>query len=348
MAKGEKILAIDIGAGTQDILIFDPQKTMEGMISLVLPAPTLFLGEKIGRCRGDLFFTGDTIGGGGITSVIKKHIQSRHKVIMTRDAAFSVRDNLEEVESLGIEIREALPPDFTGEQFYLREVNLKILGEFLKNFGEDFNIGVVALAVQDHGTPPLNTSARRFRFATFEKRLRETRNPLHFAYWEDDIPPQYKRMHSASQAAKEQLPSARILLMDTSFSAILGCMDENSKPSLLVNVGNNHTLAVIISGGLIDGLMELHTLSLTSEDLREQIERFVRGEISNDEVFERGGHGSIIFTPHPLKELSIKVTGPHREIFKETGLPFEFATPYGNMMMTGPIGLIKAVQEKLK
>jgi len=348
MAEGKKILAIDIGAGTQDILIYDPQKTMEGMISLVLPSPTLFLGERIQRCRGDLFFTGDTIGGGGITSVIKKHIQSRHKVIMTRDAAFSVRDNLEEVESLGIEIRDELPPDFTGDQFYLREVNLELLREFLKNFGEDFNIGVIALAVQDHGTPPLNSSARKFRFATFERLLRVKRSPINFAYWDNEIPPQYKRMRSACQAAREQLSHARILLMDTSFSAIIGCMEENTLPSLLVNVGNNHTLAVLFSQGEIDGLMELHTLGLTPADLREQIELFVRGEITNDEVFERGGHGAVIFKLHFLNGLSIKVTGPHRELFRETGLQFEFAAPYGNMMMTGPIGLIKAVWAKLK
>jgi uncharacterized protein (DUF1786 family) len=136
--------------------------------------------------------------------------------------------------------------------------------------------------------------------------------------------------------------------MDTSFSAIVGCMEEDTRPSLLVNVGNNHTLAVLFSHGEIDGLMELHTLSLTPADLREQIELFVRGDITNDEVFEKGGHGAVIFNPHPLNGLSIKVTGPHREIFRETDLQFEFAAPYGNMMMTGPIGLIKAVWAKLK
>jgi uncharacterized protein (DUF1786 family) len=347
MGKRKKILAIDIGAGTQDILIFNPKKAMEGMISLVLPSPTLFFGERIKRCKGDLFLEGDTIGGGGITSILKEHIRNGHQVIMTKDAAFSVRDNLEEVEAMGIEI-DGLPRGFKGDCFCLREVDIEVLKQFLANFEEDFNIGVVALAVQDHGTPPLNTSARKFRFSNFESLLKKKRTPLNFAYWEDEIPQQYKRMRSACQAAKEQLPQARCLLMDTSFSAVLGCMEEDDKPSLLVNVGNNHTLAVILGKGKIDGLMELHTLSLTPEDLREQIERFVKGEISNDEVFERGGHGSVVFTSHPLKELSIKVTGPHREIFRQTGLPFEFAAPYGNMMMTGPIGLIRAVQAKLR
>jgi len=346
MGKRKKILAVDIGAGTQDILIFDPEKTMEGMISMVLPSPTLFYGERIKRCKEDLFLEGDTIGGGGITSVLKEHIERGHRVIMTRDAAFSVRDNLDEVEAMGIEI-VMTPQEFKGDRFRLREVDIEVLKEFLSNFEEDFNIGVVAIAVQDHGTPPLNTSARKFRFSNFESFLKKKRTPLSFAYWEDEIPLQYKRMRSACQAAREQLPQARCLLMDTSFSAIVGCMEEGRGISLLVNVGNNHTLAVLLSDGKIDGMMELHTLSLTPEDLGDQIEKFVRGEISNDEVFERGGHGAVIFHPHPLPDLSIKVTGPHREIFRDTGLPFKFAAPYGNMMMTGPIGLIRAVQAKL-
>jgi len=348
MDKREKILAIDIGAGTQDILIFDPEKTKEGMVSLVLPSPIMFWGERIKRCKNDLFIEGDTIGGGGITSVLKRHIKNGNKVIMTKEAAYSVRDNLQEVEDLGIEIGDAPPADFKGERFRLREVTIDLLRKFLKNFEEDLGVGVVALAVQDHGTPPLGTSARRFRFSTFESVLNERRTPLSFAYWEEEIPPQYKRMRSALKAAREQLPSAGCLIMDTSFSAIAGCMEEDSQSSLLVNVGNNHTLAVLLSNGEIDGLMELHSMSLTPGDLREMLERFVRGELSNDEVFERGGHGAVIFNPHPLKELTIKVTGPHRELFRDTGLQFEFAAPYGNMMMTGPIGLIRAVQARSK
>jgi uncharacterized protein (DUF1786 family) len=43
-----KILAIDIGAGTQDILLFDSNKKIENCISLVLPTPSKFISEKLG------------------------------------------------------------------------------------------------------------------------------------------------------------------------------------------------------------------------------------------------------------------------------------------------------------
>ena len=59
-----KILAIDIGAGTQDILLFDSNKKIENCISLVLPTPSKWIAERIRAVEGDLYIYGDTIGGG--------------------------------------------------------------------------------------------------------------------------------------------------------------------------------------------------------------------------------------------------------------------------------------------
>lgn len=41
-----KILAIDIGAGTQDILFYDDEKELENSIKLVLPSPPIIIVEK--------------------------------------------------------------------------------------------------------------------------------------------------------------------------------------------------------------------------------------------------------------------------------------------------------------
>ena len=40
MRPYHKILAIDIGAGTQDVLLYDAQLTPENCISMILPTPT--------------------------------------------------------------------------------------------------------------------------------------------------------------------------------------------------------------------------------------------------------------------------------------------------------------------
>ena len=42
-----KILAIDVGTGTQDILIYDDEKELENSIKLVLPSPHLYISQQI-------------------------------------------------------------------------------------------------------------------------------------------------------------------------------------------------------------------------------------------------------------------------------------------------------------
>jgi hypothetical protein len=41
------------------------------------------------------------------------------------------------------------------------------------------------------------------------------------------------------------------------------------------------------------------------------------------------------------------VTGPNRKVLAETNLPVHFATPAGDVMMTGTIGLVVATKRKL-
>jgi uncharacterized protein (DUF1786 family) len=47
-----RILAIDIGAGTQDILLFDSRQKAENCTSLVLPTPSKFFAEKLKAIEG--------------------------------------------------------------------------------------------------------------------------------------------------------------------------------------------------------------------------------------------------------------------------------------------------------
>ena len=42
-----QILSIDIGTGTQDILLFDSERTPENCLKLVMPSPTLRLSQRI-------------------------------------------------------------------------------------------------------------------------------------------------------------------------------------------------------------------------------------------------------------------------------------------------------------
>ena len=59
-----RILAIDVGTGTQDIMIYDTEKELENSIKLVLPSPHLFISQKIREIENDFYFKGEIIGGG--------------------------------------------------------------------------------------------------------------------------------------------------------------------------------------------------------------------------------------------------------------------------------------------
>ena len=43
----------------------------------------------------------------------------------------------------------------------------------------------------------------------------------------------------------------------------------------------------------------------------------------------------------------VVATGPNRNLLTQTKYPVHFASPAGDMMMTGPIGLVEAVKRKL-
>ena len=355
-----KILAIDIGAGTEDILLYDDKKrSIENCVKMVLPAPCQVFAEKVrtvtGQCK-DLFIKGDTIGGGPFSHALRKHVEMGLRVCMTENAAYTIRNNLDRVKEMGIEIvPDSGLEDFEGETIILEEVNINKLHGLLKFFGETFSdIDFVAIAVQDHGVFPEKMSNRVFRINKMRELLEKNPKPEAFAFRENEIPPYYLRMKSAVYASKRQLPNARVLVMDTSPDAILGCqMDptvEDADPLLAVNVGNGHTMAAIISKGEITAVLEHHTRLLNPQKMERLLRDFADGKLSNEKVFEDNGHGMFFLKQPPSfsKIKKVVVTGPNRKVLAKTGLRVHFATPAGDVMMSGPIGLVEATKRIFK
>jgi len=334
-----KILAIDIGAGTQDILLFDSEKNIENCTSLVLSTPSRILAKKISKVDGDLYLYGDTIGGGSITRAISNHLKKGYRIVMDASSAYSIRNDLDEVMAMGIEVGEK-PSSGHFHELEIREIDLELLGHFLTQYGEEFRFDVIAIAVQDHGVAPKTISDRVFRFQQMEAMLRQDKRPESFHFAEDSVPDYFLRMKSALKAVKRTFEQPA-LVMDTAFSAILGCMDHEKEPFLVVNVGNGHTIAALLINGMIEGLYEHHTHRLTPEKLEKHLRLFCRGELSRGEVFEDDGHGVITLTPY-YGDIMARVTGPNRNLFQKTSLNFSYAAPGGNTMMTGPLGLVKA------
>src|SRR3954462_10688417 len=85
-----RILAIDIGAGTQDILIYESGKPIENCSKLILPSQTQIVAARIRNvteARKPLHLSGRLMGGGASTSAITAHVAAGLPVTATADAA---------------------------------------------------------------------------------------------------------------------------------------------------------------------------------------------------------------------------------------------------------------------
>jgi len=355
-----KILALDIGAGTTDVLLYDDKKkSIENCVKMVLPSSSQVFAAKVReatRLYKDLFVKGDIIGGGAFAFALRNHVEKGLRVVMTENAAYTIRNDLDEVRELGIEItRENQSKDFNGETLTIEEVNLLNLETFLADFNETLSdVDVVSFAVQDHGIFPRGTSNRRFRIQKMKKLLERDSRHESLAFWEDEIPSCFLRMKSAVKASRRQLPRAEVLVMDTSSAAILGCLKDpaigEADPILAINVGNGHTMAAIILREKIVGLMEHHTRLLNPRKIESLLVNFADGRLRDEEVFNDGGHGLFFLSEPPSfhKIERVEATGPNRNILAKTNLSIHFAAPAGDVMMTGPMGLVEAIKRKFK
>src|SRR5437868_14248762 len=107
MPKTIRILAVDVGTGTQDILLFESGKTIENCLKMVMPSPTVIVAERIKRAteRGQpILLTGVTMGGGPSHWAARDHALAGYAVAVTPQAARTFDDDLSMVEQMGFEI----------------------------------------------------------------------------------------------------------------------------------------------------------------------------------------------------------------------------------------------------
>ncbi len=108
------LLAVDVGAGTQDILLYRESVSLEGSTKMVLPSPTVLVAGKIDRARSqgaDVFLEGPTMGGGPSSAAVMRHLKAGLKVYATPSAAATINDNLGRVAQMGVTIQEEMPSE---------------------------------------------------------------------------------------------------------------------------------------------------------------------------------------------------------------------------------------------
>src|SRR5712691_4911681 len=131
----ERILAIDIGAGTMDVLLYDPAQPMENAVQLVLPSATALVGRRIENARRAgkaVFLHGNLMGGYHTTNAVWRHFEAGLAVYATARAARTVHDDLDLLTKKGIKIVERGPDDAVAIE--LRDLDLAKLAKVLGTY----------------------------------------------------------------------------------------------------------------------------------------------------------------------------------------------------------------------
>src|SRR5579885_3562667 len=193
MAETIRILAVDVGTGTQDILFFESGKTIENCFKLVMPSPTVIIAERIKRAteRGQaLVLTGVTMGGGPCHWAARDHALAGHAVAVTPEAARTFDDDLSMVEQMGFEIIDEAAAEKRAQQpdcvhIELQDFDARAIITALRAFDVD----PLAIAAFDHVAAPPGVSDRRFRFDFIARTVQSDPIPSAFVFFVQDTPP---------------------------------------------------------------------------------------------------------------------------------------------------------------
>lgn len=352
-----RILAVDVGTGTQDILLFDTHLQPENCLKLVMPSPTMRIAYEVRlatRRRSPLLLTGVTMGGGPCAWAVRDHAASGLAVFATPAAARTFDDDLERMREMGVEVvaeEEAEHLRRAQEELVhivLCDFDYSMIARAFEAFGAALSPDGVAVAVFDHGAAPPGISDRQFRFDYLDQRIRTHNRLSAFAFPAGQQPGIMTRLQAVVQSAATtgMPPHIPLMLMDTAPAAVLGALLDpvvgRRERVLIANVGNFHTLAFRLGPRGIEGVFEHHTGFLDTRRLDGLIAALASSTLTHEAVFANHGHGALIYARQPVPVDFVGVTGPRRSLLVQSSHPVYFAVPYGDMMLSGCFGLVRA------
>ena len=349
-----RILAVDVGTGTQDILLFDTELHPENCFKLVMPSPTMMVARRVKQATREgqpILLTGVVMGGGPSTWATRDHARAGHPVYATPGAARSFDDDLDVVrDKFGVTVvGEDEAAKLNGDVLHLelRDFDYAAIADTFALYGNPLELDGVAVAVFDHGNAPPNESDRQFRFDYLDQRIRAHNRLSAFAFDASDVPSIMTRMQAVvdSAALPDGVP---LMVMDTAPAAVLGATLDPQVAAfeqvMVTNVGNFHTLSFRLGAGGIEGVFEHHTGEIDRARLDELIAALADSTLRHEDVFDDEGHGALIYDPQPTRPdaRSVAVTGPRRAMMVGSAHAPYFAVPYGDMMLAGCFGMVRA------
>jgi uncharacterized protein (DUF1786 family) len=341
-----RILAVDIGTGTQDILLFDSSKMIENCFQMIMPSPTTIVAKRIYEAiarHHSILLSGITMGGGPIKRALTRHCAAGLTAYATVEAALTFCDDLEVVKGMGVIILapDEVPRVTNLEVIELKDLDLEAIRRSLDAFDVDYEPDALAIAVQDHGFAP-DMSNRLFRFDHLRRVVENNKEISAFCYLAQEVPDYLTRMKAVIKSVEIDVP---LLLLDTGVAAVLGTLQDEEVAQqnhlLTVNLGNAHTIAFHLRNSIIEGLFEHHTRLLNAVTLDSLIVRLSQGILTNEEVYSSGGHGALLISGDEQRPF-IAITGPRQDVIVGSSLKPYRAVPHGDSMLTGCYGLVKA------
>ena len=353
-----EILAVDIGTGTQDILVFNTDLDPENSYKLVVPSPTMIFHRQVRRAtrlRKPVLLTGVLMGGGPLTWAVEAHIAAGLAVYATPSAARTFDDDLEAVQRemgvilVGEDEAQTLPGDVMHLE--LADLDLDLIAAAFGHLGYSLAPDLIAVAVFDHGDAPVGYSDRQFRFDYLDQRIRESGRLSAFAYRADEIPNTMTRLQAVAGADRRL--GMPMMVMDTAPAAILGATLDVAVAEraqvLVANIGNFHTLVFRLGPTGIEGVFEHHTGEVTRDRLDDLVAALAAGTLTHEDVFDDRGHGAAVLASEPMRlrddSWNLAVTGPRRSLIRDSRHRAYYAVPYGDMMMAGCFGMLRALPD---
>jgi uncharacterized protein (DUF1786 family) len=373
-----RILAVDVGTGTQDILLLDTSGPIENSAKLVMPSATGIAAGRIRRATAaqePVVLSGVIQGGGPCHWALEDHLRAGLTAFATPEAATTFDDNLDNVRAMGVTIvSEDEASANRGAHVRLRDLDLDAIRSALAAFDVSPEFDGFAVGCLDHGNSPPGYSDRLFRFDHL-RRVVEARNDLRaFAYLPEELPEYLTRARTLMCSLEGGAPA---VFLDTGPAAALGALQDpafsRSDEQLVLNLGNMHALAFHLRGSEVISLYEHHTGEMSNEMIEDFTSRLQLGNLRHEEVFGSKGHGAFYaqkgageadaaepIRREPFKSVRgervgppgpvsldqnaalLAVTGPQRKRLRSSRLNTYFAAPHGDMMLSGCFGMLRA------
>ena len=107
------VLALDIGSGTQDVLLALPDSVPENWPRFVLPAPARRVAARVRaltEARRPVWLCGSNMGG-GFFQAVTDHLARGLPVAATLEASAALHDDPDRVRAAGVTIADTRPDD---------------------------------------------------------------------------------------------------------------------------------------------------------------------------------------------------------------------------------------------